>query len=274
VKPALNKQAVARSFSEAAADYDQGAQAQRRIADAVAALLPEPACLPEGGILELGCGTGLLTRHLAARYPGRPILALDLAPGMIDACRARMADAPQVRFVAADAEASLLADQLAADGPWALAAASCTFQWFADPAAVIERIARRWLAPGGALALGAMLEGSLAELADSFHFATGRPMPALDLWDADRYRDAFLAAGLRPRIERVESIVVSDPDALTAVGALRRIGATFRRQPGYRPLSPMTLRRLAAHYQTHHGDGAGGVRTTYRTLLALAQRES
>ena len=35
-------------------------------------------------ILEIGCGTGLLTRDIQARWPDAEIIVTDLSPGMLD----------------------------------------------------------------------------------------------------------------------------------------------------------------------------------------------
>ena len=54
---------------------------------------------PGGDILEIACGTGIWTRHLAAR--SRSLTALDAAPEMIALARERVTD-DRVTFVVAD----------------------------------------------------------------------------------------------------------------------------------------------------------------------------
>ena len=58
--------AVTRSFGARAATYEAHADLQRDVAARLARLLPE---LARPRVLELGCGTGLFSRHLVARYP-------------------------------------------------------------------------------------------------------------------------------------------------------------------------------------------------------------
>lgn len=55
--------------------------------------------LPEGDILELACGTGLWTRHIAT--PGRRVVAVDAAPEVLALNRKRVAS-DRVTYVVAD----------------------------------------------------------------------------------------------------------------------------------------------------------------------------
>ena len=64
--------AVTASFGARAATYELYAEMQRAIAARLAGLLPD-ATRPR--VLELGCGTGLFSRHLVARYSARQLRA-------------------------------------------------------------------------------------------------------------------------------------------------------------------------------------------------------
>jgi ubiquinone/menaquinone biosynthesis C-methylase UbiE len=80
--------------------YDRGAEHSRRWFDEVAtveAALGEAA--PSGDILELACGTGLWTRHLAAR--ATHVTAVDASAEVIAINRARV-QSPVVSYVEAD----------------------------------------------------------------------------------------------------------------------------------------------------------------------------
>jgi 2-polyprenyl-3-methyl-5-hydroxy-6-metoxy-1,4-benzoquinol methylase len=61
-----------------------------------------------GSVLEVGCGHGALTRHLAAR--AESVLALDLSPEMVRVARARSAAWPNVEYRVADVAAAALPD--------------------------------------------------------------------------------------------------------------------------------------------------------------------
>ncbi len=272
----MDKSAIAAGFSRAAPTYDRSAKAQRRMAERLTSILPtadelrsSAAGQPEGNasIVELGCGTGLLTERLLARYPDARLHAIDLAPLMIEHCRRRWAGEPRAAFEVADAET------FRPDGPAALVAANCAFQWLADAEGTLRHV-RGYLAPRGRLALGTMLAGSLAELAESHAAAAGRPMPALDLWDEKRFRAALARTGLRLLpASRVETLRIDYADPLDVMRGLKEIGASLGGREGARPLSPAQMRRLAEYYRGRHTDRASGrVIATWRAFFILAER--
>ena len=96
--PQATWQAQVAYYRRRAAEYDLTSygdvpRADQRIASLIGQLRPE------GDVLEIACGTGIWTRHLAAR--ARRLTALDAAPEMIVLARQRVADA-RVTFLAAD----------------------------------------------------------------------------------------------------------------------------------------------------------------------------
>jgi SAM-dependent methyltransferase len=91
-------------------DFDRIAQALDAAGLADELRPPERAILdllPHdcGRVLEVGCGHGALTRHVARR--ARSVLALDLSPAMIDLARRRSAH-PNVEYQVADVASTSL----------------------------------------------------------------------------------------------------------------------------------------------------------------------
>ena len=80
-------------FDRVAERYD----ATRRSypAEVVDAVLTVSAIAPGAAVLEVGCGTGQLTRQLAGR--GFDLTAIDIGPAMVEAARRNLSD-PGVRF--------------------------------------------------------------------------------------------------------------------------------------------------------------------------------
>jgi SAM-dependent methyltransferase len=98
------------SFKEAQeirADFDRIARLSAEDEDALGPnqrylLRHAPAAMAEA--LEVGCGTGAFTRHLARRA-GR-VMAIDLSPVMVEVARRRSPAFSNIEYVVADATAS------------------------------------------------------------------------------------------------------------------------------------------------------------------------
>jgi len=97
-------------------------------------------------VLELACGTGIVTRALRAAMPAPSVLtATDLSEGMVEYARAKLRDVPGITFRAADA-CALPFDAASFN------AVVCQFGiMFVPDKAKAYREARRVLAPGGRL---------------------------------------------------------------------------------------------------------------------------
>src|SRR5690554_2032340 len=150
-------QSIGRSFSQAAASYDQAASLQFEVGHELLGLIPSG--LKVSRWLDLGCGTGSFCVELASKYPQADGVALDLAPGMLDAARQRQ---PQLAFVCADAGKLPLMP-----GSLDLIYSNFALQWCSDFPRVLQQ-AFLMLKPGGVLAFTSVLDGSLAELKHSW----------------------------------------------------------------------------------------------------------
>ncbi len=131
---AARKKTIQARFSKAAATYEDHAEVQKEVAQGLAARLPvsEP-----GRILEIGCGSGNYTALLAERYPGADILALDFAPGMIEAARSKFVDDARIELRCCDGEEFLASGAEHFD----LITSNATLQWFDSPLTAIAGMA-------------------------------------------------------------------------------------------------------------------------------------
>jgi trans-aconitate 2-methyltransferase len=93
-------------------------------------------------VIDLGCGTGELTRRLADRLPGSDVVGLDSSPEMLG--RAAPQVRPGLRF-----ELGRLEE---VTGKWDLVFSHAVLQWVDDHEALIPRLLAL-LAPGGQLAV-------------------------------------------------------------------------------------------------------------------------
>ncbi|MDK1032594.1 MAG: methyltransferase domain-containing protein [Planctomycetia bacterium] len=252
---AFDKNRVRDNFSRAADTYDRWAEPQRRMAGRLLALLGDVEAV--GSILEVGCGTGILTAALRRAFPKAEIRAIDFAPGMIERCR--LLGLPGVALEVADG------GEFAGPGRWDLIIANSCFQWFADFESAAKRFAGR-LCRDGRFAFSVPVRGSLPELRRSYDIAAGKAMP--ELRAADEYRRALAAAGFDIRVWQRQKIVVEYGNAREALSALKGIGATGLAD---RPLAQRQLARLLEHYGREFGSADGRVPSTYHALYAVAK---
>jgi ubiquinone/menaquinone biosynthesis C-methylase UbiE len=96
--------------------------------------------------LEVGCGTGVLTRVLAGLADVEAVVGVDLAPSLLDKARELAADLPGVRFEQADARSLPFADET-----FDVAVFDSTLSHVSQPERALAE-AFRVLRPGGCLA--------------------------------------------------------------------------------------------------------------------------
>jgi trans-aconitate 2-methyltransferase len=117
----------------------------QRLRPAIDLLARVPLVSPRR-VVDLGCGTGNVTRLLAQRWPGAQITGVDNSAAMLERARAAAADLPHVVFVAAELGAwspAVLVD---------LVYSNAALHWLPDHATLVPRIAAM-VAPAGVLAV-------------------------------------------------------------------------------------------------------------------------
>jgi trans-aconitate 2-methyltransferase len=97
-------------------------------------------------IIDLGCGSGNVTRLLAERWPDAKVVGVDSSPSMLEQARTATRGDPRFTFVAAD-----LAHWHPA-APVDLVYSNAALHWLPDHAALFARVAAM-VAPEGALAV-------------------------------------------------------------------------------------------------------------------------
>ena len=106
-------------------------------------LLARIGDLPPGPIYELGCGTGVHARAIAARWPDRPLSAIDRSREML----AKAAAEPSpIQWVEADI------GRWSAPKHGALIFSNATLQWLGEHERLFPHLLRQ-LVPGGVLAV-------------------------------------------------------------------------------------------------------------------------
>jgi trans-aconitate 2-methyltransferase len=96
-------------------------------------------------VLDVGCGTGNLTRSLLDRWPGARVTGIDSSVDMVRAAE-QLADPGRLEFICADLR------EWRADGPFDVVVSNAVLQWIPGHLDLLPTFVG-WLAPGGTLAI-------------------------------------------------------------------------------------------------------------------------
>jgi len=258
-----------RRFSAAAETYENFSEVQSRVAARLMDLAKDemPHRKPTQ-ILEIGCGTGVLTRLLRQTYPTIHLLALDLSLGMVREARKRITTLPDsMSWIVGDVGRLPVRDTFDA------VFSSSVLHWADSPRSAMREIGRV-LNPGGMASLAIMTVGTLAELHSARRRIAPNNLPASDLPAPNLLCEAAREAGLEVRVEAPGEIVVLYPSAHSFLSALHDQGLTGGRfSTSGRPLTRTQLRNLIEVYDRDYSV-TSGVYATYRILWLIAEKKT
>lgn len=250
----IDKACLRDAFDRAADSYDKVAVLQhevgRRLLDRLTLIRLRPA-----RILDIGAGTGRLSRALVRRYRGAQVVALDIAPAMLRMARRRIPTATRwlgprrQAFVCGDAE-SLPFAAACAD----LVVSNLTLQWCNDLDRTLTGF-RRVLRPGGLLMFTTFGPDTLKELRASWQAVDGfnHVNAFIDMHDIG---DALLRAGFGEAVMDREDFTLTYAEVGDLMRDLKALGAhnvTAGRPRGLTGRG--RLRRMTDHYEGYRRDG-------------------
>jgi len=154
VSKAYSKSVTSR-FSSAAATYNRHANVQLKTAARLMSILQKTRDVQS--ILEIGCGTGILTKMLSQKFPAAAIDATDISSGMILQSQKHLKAWKNIRWITGDFR------EMRNSGKYDLVISSSALHWI-TPLDKTLRMINDLLDRDGILAFGIMLRGTLAEL--------------------------------------------------------------------------------------------------------------
>ena len=246
----IDKSLVAARFEKSIPTYDDEAVVQRSVAHKLASLLEACLRLPAGRLLEIGCGTGFLSRELLQRLRPKQMTLNDLCPAMKE--RVKDILSPSVRFESGDAETHPFGSG------WDVIASSSAVQWLPSPSRFAERC-HELLVDGGCLAFSAYGPENLREITGLT--GVGLSYPGVKEWGQ------MLGAGWRMAQAFDETVRLTFGTPVDVLRHLQRTGVT-----GVRPFrwgGKTGLRRFVDAYRRQFQDG-DGVTLTYHPVYIVA----
>lgn len=250
---------VSRAF-DAAEEYERYAAVQAKVAQKLARRILIANGAGSMRLLEIGCGTGLLTRELVRAGFSGSWMITDIAPTMVARTEATMHECCTMQNIVDETYAAPCASFEVMDGEWPtiyrpfdLVVASFAFQWFKDLRSSLEQLAGR-LAPGGAMFFTMPVAGTFAEwdlaCSDVGECAGGILYPDL------AGLVSLLPEGGTATVDVEDEVVIYD-DARQFLRAVKAVGAGTARS-GYASLSYGAMQRAMRAFEST------GARVTYR----------
>jgi malonyl-CoA O-methyltransferase len=225
------KNKVQQRFNKSAITYNSAADLQKRIARTLATTMRE---LKPKNILEIGCGTGLLSRELLTLFPTAEILLTDIAPNMLNACQKDLNTIANIKTLCIDGEKINLNTQ------FDLISSSMTMHWFNDFKSSLANLIAH-LAPNGVLQFALVGKNSLTEwqqICSAEKWQVGTP----------NFPSQQSLATMQPGLElntRIEQITY--PNSYLFLKSLQQLGATAT-PAKYKPLRRAQLDYLFAKF--------------------------
>ncbi len=204
----LNEENLIDSFSKHAKTYDRYAQLQKSMAERLASLLPVP--LPDN-VLEIGCGTGLFTRHLLTQSVKRLVLN-DIAPGMLKVLSNSITLPANTKIFSGNAE-RIHFEKVD------LICANAVFQWFRNPQETLEKL-NQALTRNGKLIFSTFGAETLVEFRQAVNL-----LSPIDLYTKEAWARMIRDSGFSINLCDVEIRKTFFPSTMTLLKNLQQIGA-------------------------------------------------
>ena len=226
---------IVESFSKYAHSYDRYALLQRSMAERLASFLPQK---PPAHILELGCGTGVFTRHLLT-MPLKKLTLNDISPEMIKILKTRLSTPDNTKFLVGNAEKIPLE---MAD----LICANAVFQWFENPSKTLTRL-KGSLNKKGTIIFSTFGPETLVEFRQAANMVSPTTLYSIKQWKTFIKNTGFVLSSFD-----MEKRKIFSPSAMNLIKNLQQIGAA-----PIKMFNAGGLRKLIRDYDKHFSTDQG-----------------
>lgn len=220
----IDKRQLRRSFERAAATYDAAAILQHEVCERMLERLDYIKVAPTA-ILDAGSGTGNALSGLLRRFPGKLVIALDIARAMLERARARLrwwqsvpGLRPPLHALCGDLEHLPIGN-----AKIGLIWSNLALQWVNDLPATFKDM-HRVLEPGGLLMFSTFGPDTLHELRRAYQ-GTDASTHVNRFIDMHDIGDMLVNTGFADPVMDMERITLTYDDVRTLMRDLKAIGA-------------------------------------------------
>lgn len=255
------KSRISGNFSKAAKSYDENAKVQQRV---INDLIEKIKGKEYKNILEVGSGTGTLTKLLLENFKEAKITAVDISSGMIERAKEKV-NSEKVTFILGDME------QLEFIESYDLIISTSTFQWIKNLEGLIKKL-KFLLKKDGTLAFSTFLEGTFKELDDSINRAFEK-----NSINIRQERNYLSDVRVREIIEEIfkdkENLEFSEkeykeyfPKALDFLKSIKAVGANNSEIQSY--INPKIMKDIIEIYDEFYKEN-NVLLATYKTFIVI-----
>lgn len=253
---AYDKRRIHRNFERAAPEYDSANPLSGEVCSRMLERLDLVRVVP-ARILDFGCGTGVVSRALARRYPRAQIAALDFClpelqlqrrGGFLARARELVRGRSPLSCVCADFERLPVAS-----GVIDFVVSNLALHWCDAPQLVVAEL-QRVLRAGGLLMFTTLGPDTLKELAQASLDGDGRS-PVHTFPDMHDLGDMLIRGGFADPVMDMEHITLTYLDLDDLFRDLRASGGMSARVGRAGLRTPRWRRRLAQRYESFRRDG-------------------
>ena len=241
------------SFNKAALIYNGNAFLQNEIALRLSEKLNVISTDPKITI-DLGAGTGLLTKNLLQKLPNSKIISIDFAQQTLQSNSAKFkvcADANQLPFP--DKSIDLIASNL-------------MMQWCTNLESLFNEC-RRVLKPGGLMLFSTFGPDTLKELKRSWSVVDSKPH-VNTFTDMHDIGDQILQSGFNSPVMEMETLTLTYDKAIDLMRDLKGIGAQTVRNRSKSLTGKNKLNKIIEIYEAYRKDGK--LPATYEVIYGHA----
>lgn len=217
VEEKFYKNQLVQNFNLAAPEYDQYAILQKYTAEELIDRVDIMNIQPKT-VLDLGSGTGRVSRQLSEKFPKTQIVQVDISPCMLKKARDLQRNKNQTgSYLCADAERLPFTNN-----SFDMVISNLMLQWAEDLQKIIVDVVAA-LKPGGVFVFTTLGPSTLMELRDAWA-SVDNLKHVNDFMDMHIMGDALIAAGLSDPVMETDSVVMKFESVREIMKHLKNLG--------------------------------------------------